>query len=151
MRKIVISLVAASVVAQPLEAAGWQDQGFEVRRGAFIGAQFRVSLGGEARPKARAQLMIAPTQSLVSSDGKVRAAIGQGFGFGVTSGERPTLTLAGVRADLALRPQRGNAVDRGKKMGISKGVAIGLGVLAIAGGAYFLYLLSEEEKNSSQE
>ena len=41
MRKFVTSVLAAAMIAGPLHAAPWQDQGSEVRPGAFIGAQFK--------------------------------------------------------------------------------------------------------------
>jgi len=150
MRKFVTSVLAAAMIAAPLHAAPWRDQGSQMRPGAFIGAQFTMSFGGQDRPQPRAQLAIAPTQSRISSDGSVRTRVGRGLGFGVTTGDRPTLTLAGVRADTALHPQRGNSADPDKKLGVSDAgwVAIGLGVVVIAGGAYFLYLLKEADKNS---
>jgi len=134
MRKIVISIVSASVVAAPLQAAAWQDQGSEARRGAFIGAQFRISFGGRDRPQPHAQLAIAPTQTRISGSGLVRTRIGEGLALRFSPGDKPTLNLAGS----------------GRKLGISNGgwIAIGLGVAALAGGVYLLHLIDEAEKNS---
>ena len=143
MRKFVTSVLAAAVIAGPLHAAPWQDQGSEVRPGAFIGAQFKMSFGGQARSQPRAQLALAPTRSSFSNSGQATTRIGEGLALDFTSKAKPTLTLAGMRADTALG-------DRERKLGISSTgwVAIGLGVVAVAGGLYFLHLLDEAEKNS---
>ena len=144
MRKFVILVLAAAVIAGPLHAAPWQDQGSEVRPGAFIGAQFKMSFGGQARPQPRTQLTLAPTRSSLSNSGQVTTRIGEGLALDFTSKAKPTLTLAGTRVDTALHPQHG------RRLGISDTgwVAIGLGVVAVAGGLYFLHLLDEAEKNS---
>ena len=149
MRKFVISLVAAAVTAAPIQAATWQDQGSEARRGAFIGAQFTISLAGRDHRRPRAQLAIAPTQTRISSNGIRQTRIGEGIALGFSPGGNPALTLAGTRADMALHPQRENSNDPGR-LGISSTgwIAIGLGVAALAGGVYFIHLVHEADKNS---
>jgi hypothetical protein len=150
MRKFVTSILAAAVIAGPLHAAPWQDQGSQVRPGMFVGAQFKMSFGGQARSQPRAQLAFAPTRSSFSNSGRATTRIGEGLALDFTSNAKPTLTLAGMRADTALHPQRGIPGDRERKLGISSTgwVAIGLGVAALAGGVYFLHLIHEAEKNS---
>ncbi|HEX6660914.1 MAG TPA: hypothetical protein VF067_03480 [Sphingomicrobium sp.] len=150
MRKFVTGVLAAAVIAAPLHAAPWQDQGSQARPGAFIGVQFKMSLGGPARSQPRAQLAFAPTRSRLSNSGHVTTRIGEGLALDFTSNPKPTLTLAGVRADTAFHPQRGNPANPERKLGVSDAgwVAIGLGVVVIAGGAYFLYLLKEADSNS---
>ena len=150
MRKFVTSLLAAAMIAGPVHATPWQDQGPQVRPGVFIGAQFKMSFGGQTRTQPRAQLTFAPTRSSLSNSGQVTTRIGEGLALNFTSNAKPTLTLAGMRADTALRPQRENPADPGRKLGISNSgwVAIGLGVAALAGGIYFLHLIDEAEKHS---
>ena len=150
MRKFVTSVLAAAAISAPLHATPWQDQGAQERPGAFIGARFKMSFGGPARSRPRAQVTIAPTRSSLSNSGQVTTRIGEGLALDFTSNAKPTLTLAGARADTALRPQRENPADPRTKLGISSTgwVAIGLGVVALAGGAYFLHLVHEAEKNS---
>jgi len=143
MRKLVASVLAAAVIAGPVHAGPWQDQGAQVRPGVFVGAQFKMSFGGRARSQPHAQLALAPTRSTFSNSGRATTRIGEGLALDFTSNAKPTLTLAGMRADTALG-------DRERKLGISSTgwVAIGLGVVAVAGGLYFLHLLDEAEKNS---
>jgi hypothetical protein len=150
MRKFVTSVLATAVIAAPLHAAPWQDQGSQVRPGAFIGAKFKMSFGGSARSQARAQLAFAPTRSRFSSSGQVTTRIGEGLALDFTSKAKPTVTLVGMRADTALRLTRAGRPETGQKFGISTTgwVAIGVGVAALAGGAYLLHLIDEAEKNS---
>jgi hypothetical protein len=149
MHKFVTSVLAAAIVSAPTHAAPWQDQG-RARPGVFIGARFKMSFGGPARSQSSAQLAFAPTRSSLSNSGQVTTRIGEGLALNFTSNAKPTLTLAGMRAETALRPQRDNPADPGRKLGISNTgwVAIGLGVAALAGGLYFLHLIDEAEKNS---
>ena len=153
MRKFVTSVLAAAVIAAPLHAAPWQDQGSQVRPGAFIGAQFKMSFGGPARSQPRAQLAFAPTRSRLSSSGQVTTRIGEGLTLDFTSNAKPSLTLGCVRADTALRLTRAGRPETGQKFGISATgwVAIGVGVAALAGGAYLLHLIHEAEKSSDEE
>jgi hypothetical protein len=111
MRKFVTSVLAAATIAAPVHAAPWQDQGSQVRPGTFIGAQFKMSLGGPAPSQPRAQLAFAPTRSSLSNRGQVTTRIGEGLALDFTSNSKPTLTLAGVRADTAFHPQRGNPAN----------------------------------------
>lgn len=150
MRKFVTSVLAAAVIATPLHAAPWQDQGSQVRPGAFIGAQFKMSFGGPARSYARAQVAFAPTRSRLSNSGQVTTRIGEGLALDFTSNAKPKVTLVGMRADTALRLTRAGRSETGPKFGISTTgwVAIGVGVAALAGGVYLLHLIDEAEKNS---
>ncbi len=142
MRKLVTSVLAAAVIAAPLHAAPWQDQGSQVRPGAFIGAQFKISFGGQTRSQPRAQLAFAPTRSTFSNSGRATTRIGEGLALNFTSNAKPTLTVAGMRADTALRLTRAGRSESGQKLGISDAgwVAIGVGVVAIAVGGALLYI-----------
>ena len=66
--------------------------------------------------------------------------IGEGIALNLTPGAKPTLTLAGVRADTALGLQRDRDLDSDNKVGISTGgwVAIGVGSAALIFGGLYL-------------
>lgn len=142
MHKFVISVLAA-VIAAPLHAVPWQDQGAQVRPGAFVGAQFKMSFGGPTLSQPRAQLAFAPTRSSLSNNsGQVTTRIGEGLALDFTSNAKPTLTLAGMRADTALRLTRAGRSESDQKLGISTAgwVAIGAGVVAVAVVGGLLYI-----------
>ena len=139
MRKFLSSVTLASFMVAPVQAADWQSQPMDMRPGAFVGARVHLSLGGRTVARPRAALTIAPTQTRISSTGAVRTGIGEGIALNFGPGSKPTLTLAGVRADTALGLQRDRDLDSDKKLGISTGgwVAIGIGTAAlILGGLY---------------
>ena len=137
MKNAALVMIATGLVTAPVQAAEWND----VRPGAFVGA--RLTIGGKNGRKPTAALAIAPTQHRMSSGGMTSMRIGEGIAFNLTAGARPTLTLAGVRADQALALTSVPATDHRTKSGMSDGakVAIGVGVAAalVVGGAY-LYL-----------
>lgn len=143
MKKAAIVVIATGLVTAPVQAADWSD----VRPGTFVGA--RLTIGGKTgRPSAA--LTVAPTQNRISPSGMSSMTIGDGIALNLTPGARPTLTLAGVRADQALGLSPSTDANAKRKLGISTGgwVAIGVGVVAVAGGAYFLHLVHEAEENS---
>ena len=144
MNKIVLVMVVAGLIAAPARAAEWND----VRPGTFIGA--RLTIGGHHGARPRATLTVAPTQTRTSHDGLSRMRIGEGIAFNLTPGTKPTVTLAGIRADTVLGLHRNGDIDADRKLGVSTGgwIAIGVGVAAVAGGAYFLHLVKEADENS---
>ena len=148
MRKALTAIILASLLAAPAEAASWQDQAIDSRPGAFVGARLKLPLGHQAEAKPRAELAFAPTQSRISSGGVVRTRIGEGLAFGITPKAKPTLTLAGMRADTALGLTRMGRSDAEQKLGVSTGgwVAIGVGaaVLVGLGTVYILFKEAEE-------
>jgi hypothetical protein len=141
MRNILVTLIIATLLAGPAEAANWQDQTIDTRSGAFLGARLKLPLGHSAAVKPRAELAFAPTQSRISSGGLVRTRIGEGLAFGFTPKAKPTLTLAGVRADTALGLTREGKSKVEQRLGVSTGgwVAIGLGAVLVGVGAYYVY------------
>jgi len=143
MLKPMLWLAGATLLLTPVQAAAAQFESANTRTGAFVGARFQMSLGGKARSKPRAALTIAPTLSRLSSQGELRTTIGEGMAFNFES--RPKLTLAGVPADQALGLRSTEGVDAKHKLGLSKGgwIVIGVGVVAIAGGIYFLHEVRE--------
>ena len=140
MRKIVASLIGAGLLAAPAQAAEWRDQAAGIQPGVFVGAKLRMSLGGRTASKPRAAFAIAPAQGRISSDGIVNTNIGEGIALNLTAGSKPTLTLAGIRADRALGLKSGPASAYGGKLGMSDGAKIALGVgaaLLIGAGVFY--------------
>lgn len=107
----------------------------DVRPGAFLGARVKLPLGGRTAPKPRAELAFAPTQSRISNSGLVRTRIGEGLAFGLTPHSKPTVTLAGMRADTALGLTGRGLAKNDQKIGISTGgwIAIGVGTVLVVG------------------
>lgn len=147
MRNLILSLACASLMSVPVEGANRQYDNVEVRPGTFIGARFQMSLGGRSAAKPRATLAIAPTMTRISDGAGVRTSIGEGVALNF--GRKPTLTLAGVRADQALGLTPSRDADARHKLGVSTGgwIAIGVGVVAVAGGLYFLHLMDVAEEH----
>ena len=141
MRKFVLSVTLASLAMAPVQAADWrQSQAMDAQPGAFVGARVHLALGGKVPARPRAALTVAPTMSRTASNGMVRTSIGEGLALNFGPHSKPTLTLAGVRADTALGLQRQGQFDGDQKLGISKGgwIAIGVGVVVVGGVALFL-------------
>jgi hypothetical protein len=120
-------MIAASLIAAPASAASWQDQSAAVHPGAFVGGQLKLSLGGGFAPKPRAELAVAPTQSRISEMGFVRTRIGDGFGLSLPH-SKPSLTMAGIRADTALKLKSGGKAEDGQKLRLGPAGAIAIGV-----------------------
>ena len=134
MKKAAAAMIATSLLAAPAQAAEWND----VRPGTFIGA--RLTIGGQNGGRPSAALTFAPTQHRISGDGLTSMKIGEGIALNLTPGAKPTLTLAGVRADTALGLQRGGVHDSDRQLGISTGGWIAIGVTAaLIGGAAVFY------------
>ena len=144
MHKSVITMVVAGLLATPAQAAEWND----VRPGAFVGA--RLTVGGRTGGRPMAALTISPTQTRTGHDGFTTMKIGEGIALKLSPGAKPTVTLAGIRADTALRLHRNGDVESDKKLGVSTGgwIAIGVGVAAVVGGIYVLHLWKEADENS---
>jgi len=149
-RQLVISLLTVSLLATPVQAMSSEFQTGNVKPGVFVGARFKLPLGERTKSTPRAELAIAPSQTRISSRGFVRTDVGEGFGLGVSPGSKPTLNLAGERADRALGIKSGRNVGLTRKLGVSDvgWVAIGVGVLAVAAGAYVVHVAIEADKNS---
>ena len=134
MRAILTASIAIAVAATPTQAAGWSQQGSEIRPGAFIGARLKVPLGGSVRSAPRAGLTIAPTQSRISRNGYISSRIGEGVALDL-AGAKPTLALGGVRADQALGLTTRPPTKTDQKSGISTGgwIASGVGTVVVGG------------------
>lgn len=134
MKKSAMVMIAAGLLTTPVQAADWGD----ARPGTFVGA--RLTIGGKSGGRPSAALTVAPTRNSISHGGMPSMKIGEGIALNLTPGARPTLTLAGVRADTALGLRRGLSVDSDKKLGVSTGgwIAIGLGTAAVIVGGLYL-------------
>lgn len=140
MRKLLVSLAGAGLIATPVQAREWQDQVTGVQPGVFVGAKLRMSLGGKEPARPTAALAIAPTQYRISADGRVDTRIGEGIALNFGAAPKPTLTLAGVRANRALGLQGQGKVDEDQKHGMSTTgwIAIGASAALVVGVALFL-------------
>ena len=141
MKKLAMAaLVAAQLTAaQPVEAADLDGPFMDSRRGAFAGVTLRAQSGGG--DGFRAALTLAPTShSRIGADS--RMAIGDGLDFGVSRGERPTLTLAGQRLDrMSLFGEQPDE-DRRNMSTLAK-VAIVAGVVVLVGAVAFAHVMNE--------
>ena len=156
LRKICVAAIAASVLTAPGHAASWQQSvssdfqtsSASVRTGAFVGARFVTSLG--PRTSARAQISLAPTISRTSGNGMVSTKFGEGLALNFGARARPSLTIAGTRADVALGLNQRGSVDGENKLGISTGgwVAIGLVTAAVVGYVAFAAYVREKEEGA---
>jgi hypothetical protein len=70
----------------------------------------------------------------------MRARIGRGLALNLNSGAKPTVTIAGMRADYALNLNSRGNVEARRKLGVSNGVWIGVGVGVVLVGAAVLLL-----------
>jgi hypothetical protein len=137
---MLVALLGGSLVVAPVQAHDWRNQTEAVQPGVFVGAKFRLSMGGKTAAKPRAALAIAPSQSRVAGDGMVTTRIGEGIALNFGAGQKPALTLAGVRADRALGLTSGSSSPDGTRLGMSDGakVAIGVGAALLVGAGVFL-------------
>lgn len=140
MKKAVMVMIATGLFTTPVQAAEWS----EMQPGTFVGARVRLTLGGNAPARPQAALTLAPTMSRTSSNGMVRTTIGEGVALNFSPQSKPTLSLAGVRADTALRLRPQVEVNGDRKLGVSKGgkIAIGVGAALLAGAAVGYVMLS---------
>ena len=153
MRKLIFTVTAATLMMAPVQAADLQGQAMDMRPGGGGGAGVGAPGGPRPPPRPRAALAIAPTMNRISSAGMARASIGEGLALNFSPRTKPTLTLAGVRADqaLGLRPQ--DQVEGDEKLGVSTGgwVAIGVGAAVLVGAAAFLIAIDCDESDSSDD
>ena len=147
MHKLILSLAAASLLTAPAEAASQYDN-MDSSMGTFAGARFQVSLGGRTAARPRASLAIAPTLSRTSGGMVVKTTIGEGIALNF--GRKPTLTLAGIPADQALGLKPSKDTDPSHKNNLSTGgwIAVGVGVVAVGAGIYYVHLMHVAEENS---
>jgi hypothetical protein len=148
MHKLTLSLATAGLLLAPVEATAAQYEVTDVRPGTFAGARFQIAFGGKQASKPRVALAIAPTMTRISDGAGVHTSIGEGVALNF--GRKPTLTLAGMRADQAFGLAPSKEVNAEHKLSVSTGgwIAIGIGAVAVAGGLYFVHLMDVAKDNS---
>jgi len=139
LRKPAIAILASVLISAPAAAASFDDGTAGVRPGSFAGAVITIPLGGSRTAKPRASLAFAPTQTRITANGATSTRIGEGFALNLSPGSKPTLSLAGVRVDRALRLDKGSSAGDDGKLGLSTGaaVAIGIGAVVLVGAGVF--------------
>ena len=137
MGPCIASAQAAELVAEPLART--------TQMGAFAGARVRLSLGGE-REKVRAGVMVAPSMHS-AADGAVKLRIGEGLEYGWTQRQASRVTFAG--RPLAQIADAGRT-PAGDRHGVTPTgwVAIGAGVLLLAGAITVGWLVAEANSNT---
>ena len=148
MRKFHLPLLIVTIMSLPAPAIGASYDNANIRPGTFAGVRLQMSLGGKSSRKARAALAIAPTSSRISDGAIIQTWIGEGIALNL--GSRPTVTLAGVRADQALGLVSKQGLESDQKQGLSTGgwIAVGVGAAAVAATIYGIHMYVEAEKNS---
>ena len=78
----------------------------------------------------------------------MQTSIGEGLALNLT--RKPALTIAGVPAERMLGIGSANSTESGKKLGLSKGgwIAVGVGTVLVAAAAYGLSVYDEARDNS---
>jgi hypothetical protein len=139
LRKPAIAILASALISAPAAAAPFDDGTAGVRPGSFAGAVIRVPLDRNRNAKPRASIAFAPTQTRIAANGATSTRIGEGLALNLSPGSKPTLSLAGVRVDRALRLDKGPRADDDGKLGLSTGaaVAIGIGAAVLVGAGVF--------------
>ena len=131
MREMIILAAAAALVSVPAQAADLQNSAGEFRTGAFVGARLRLPLDAAGGAKPQALLTLALTQSYRSGAGRTVTRLGEGVALDF-AGRKPMLTIAGVPASSALGLRQQGSVEAKRKLGISTGGWIAIGVVAVA-------------------
>jgi|GEM_PF-1793555 len=142
MKKLAMAAIVAAqlTAAAPVQAADLDGPFMDSRRGAFAGVTLRARSGGDG-DGFRAAMTLAPTShSRIGANS--RMAIGEGLDFGISRGERPTLTLAGQRLDRMSLFGEQPGSDRRNMSTLAK-VAIVAGVVVVVGAVAFAHVMNE--------
>lgn len=123
--------VAAALLSVPAQAADFQGGMGDAHAGAFVGARFRLTLGASVPTRPQAALTVAPTQSYRSGNGRTVTHFGEGVALDFAN-RNPTLTLAGVPADVALGLRQDGSLEAKQKLGISTLGWVAIGTVAVA-------------------
>jgi len=112
-----------------------------------------MRLGGPDAGQTRTSLAIAPTRSTFSSKGEIRTRIGEGLALEFSSRHAPRATLAGMPVKQALgMTSEGSALGDDRRLGLSTvgWVAIGAGVVAVAGAVWFASEMNSCEDHADE-
>jgi hypothetical protein len=152
MKKLTIAALLAGqllAAAQPVSAAPLDDDRAsfgEQRRGAFIGARFRVPFGGENSGRPRAALSLTSVDHGRQMDGQTRTRFAEGIELGVSPNRPLTLSIGGAsfagRLAAAQGEEQQPTDNRGRQGRTGRTILKGLAVAAIIGAAVIggLYL-----------
>lgn len=148
MRKLILPLTAACLLSAPIEAIATPYDNADVRPGVFVGARLQLSLGNQSGSRPRAAMMLAPARSQISDGAITRTSIGEGIALNL--GSKPSLTLAGVRADRAFGLAPASKDDSGHRLGLSNGgwIAVGIGAVVVAAAVYGFSAYDEARDNT---
>ncbi len=148
MRKLLIAALLAAQVG-PLAAPGHaadlvaDPQKRETRLGAFAGARLRIALGDEQRSRVRAGIAVAPALHRMEG-GAARLRIGEGLEYGIADRRPASVSVANYRiSDMQRSPE-------GRRQNVSTlgWVAIGVGVIVVAGVGVLGWLVHEASENT---
>ncbi|HYI48639.1 MAG TPA: hypothetical protein VEX35_09255 [Allosphingosinicella sp.] len=158
MKKLTIgALLAAQLLgaAQPLCAAPLDDDRLafrEQQRGAFIGARFRVPLGGENSGQPRAALSVTAVDHGRNGYGGMRTRFAEGIELGLSPNRPLTLSIGGASFASRLAAAQGNEEpppadnrERQNRTGrvVLKGLAVAAIVtVAVVGGLYLAIVVA---------
>lgn len=133
-------LVAAQmlVAAQPAAAASLEDRLSitDQRRGAFIGARFRVPFGGDQSGRPRAALALTSLEHGQNADGRIRTRFSEGIELGLSPNRPLTLWVGGApfaQRLAAAQPSEERPDNRERQARTGRAVLKGAAVVAIVG------------------
>ena len=154
MRKWIIAAFLAGqtmTVAQPAPAADLT-VAEQPRMGAFGGLRVRVPLGGDPRQRqVRGGLAIAPTLQGGNMHGERPLHIGEGVELGFRSGRSLSLSVAGMDVrDPRLGAGQDEEEDGDDGVSALGWIAIGTGVVVLAIGGFYWWVMEESECGPSE-
>jgi len=149
MKKWIIAAFLAGqivTVAQPAPAADL-DEAEQPHVGAFGGLRVRVLLGGDPRQRqVRGGLAIAPTLQGGNMHGERPLRIGEGVELGFRSGRSLSLSVAGMDVrDPRLGVAQDEEEDGDDGVSTVGWIAIGTGVVVLALGGFYVWVMEESE------
>ena len=143
----IAALIGAQVAtAQPALAADFAATQPE-RMGAFGGVRVRVPLGGNPHQRQiRAGLTVAPTLQGAGMEGERPLRIGEGVELGFRSGRSLSLSVAGMDVrDPRLGAAQDEEEDGNDGVSTVGWIAIGTGVVVLALGGFYWWVMEESE------
>lgn len=131
MRHMVTLAAAAALLGAPLQAADLQGGAGAAHAGAFVGVRLRLAMDASVPARPQAALTLAPMHAYRSGDGRTSTRFGDGVALDFAR-PVPTLTLAGVPADVALGLRQEGSVEAKERLGISTLGWVAIGTVAVA-------------------
>jgi hypothetical protein len=145
-------MIALAAVPADAAGGGLEAAASGTRPAAFVGVRLTASSGRHQAATPRASLVMAPMSYRRADSGTIdRSRIGEGLALNFTGSGKPSLTLAGMRADrigaFATRSTR----HSGARSNLSTGgwIAVGVGTVAVL--AIGLYAFAEHVEYCEEE